>query len=309
MRKVLAALTLALPIVIITMTIFDLHANYYVCHEYGLEPIIDNMPLVEPPTEVKPTGLAPQEQRGEAVRKWLMPGLKISCSNCSGSGTIVFYDPDSGWAYVQSCGHLWEGNMTAEEGESKNITCKVITWYHNMEKLDSPKTYSAQVIYYSNTRGQDCSLLRFRPDWEPEYYPIAPAGYTVSPGTQLHSVGCDGGREIACYNVRVEGLSGGSWPDLVTVENSPRPGRSGGGLTSNDGYYVGICWGTSSYSGDGSGYFTPLKTFRYFNEQNGYGWLNDVGVQDSLARQIPIVDRNNPQGRYPKNYIPLPGDR
>lgn len=28
-----------------------------------------------------------------------------------------------------------------------------------------------------------------------------------------------------------------------------------------------------------------------------------------LASLIPIIDRNNPQGRYPDNYIPLPGGR
>ncbi len=25
-----------------------------------------------------------------------------------------------------------------------------------------------------------------------------------------------------------------------------------------------------------------------------------------LPNQIPIIDRNNPQGKYPKNYIPIP---
>lgn len=31
--------------------------------------------------------------------------------------------------------------------------------------------------------------------------------------------------------------------------------------------------------------------------------------QMMLVRMIPIIDRNNPQGRYPDNYIPLPGGR
>jgi hypothetical protein len=93
------------------------------------------------------------------------------------------------------------------------------------------------------------------------------------------------------------------WQDLVTTENSPRPGRSGGGLMTEN-FYVGICWGTSSYSGDGNGFFTPLSTIRQYNKQNGYGWLNEVNI--SWARMIPIKDRNNPQGEYPKDYIPLP---
>ena len=91
--------------------------------------------------------------------------------------------------------------------------------------------------------------------------------------------------------------------NVITTENSPRPGRSGGGLMSED-YYVGICWGTTDLSGSGNGLFTPLKVVRELNEKNGYGWLNDVSI--SLARKLPIVDRNNPQGQYPPDYIPLP---
>jgi len=61
---------------------------------------------------------------------------------------------------------------------------------------------------------------------------------------------------------------------------------------------------TTNKAGLGNGLFTPLKTIREYNAKNGYGWLNDVGI--NIARRIPIVDRNNPQGIYPKDYIPLP---
>jgi hypothetical protein len=67
---------------------------------------------------------------------------------------------------------------------------------------------------------------------------------------------------------------------------------------------VGICWGTTDIEGNGNGLFTPLNTIRELNERNGFGWLNDAGI--SWARQIPIIDRNNPQGTYPPDYIPLP---
>lgn len=269
---------------------------------------IDNMPLVEDdPYAAMAYGGAPIEQRGPEVRKWLAPGLKIRVSNASGSGTIVFHDPKDGYAYVQSCGHLWNGNMTAEEGRRRNVRCKVITWYHNQEKLGSPKEYPAEVLYYSNDRGRDVSLLRFKPDWKPDFFPIAPENYQFKEGMHLHSVGCDGGREIAHYDVIYVGTRGGQWPDIVTTKNSPRPGRSGGGLTSSDGYYVGICWGTTDFNGGGNGFFTPLKTLRIYNEQNGFGWLNEV--DHGLARKIPIIDRNNPQGKYPRDYIPLPNGR
>lgn len=147
------------------------------------------------------------------------------------------------------------------------------------------------------------SLLRFKPDWEPNYLPIASEEFKYTQNMRLHSVGCDSGNEVAHYDVEVVGLRDGSWPDLVTTRNSPRPGRSGGGLSTED-YFVGVCWGTSSYDGSGNGYFTPLKTVREYNKMNGYDWLNEVGY--SLARQIPIRDRNNPQHEYPNDYIPIP---
>jgi len=267
----------------------------YDIHSVEPMPIVGNDPYAH-----LAHGGAPVEQRDINVRKWLASGLKISVSGASGSGTIIYFDPKESYAYVQSCGHLWNGNMSAEEGKKRNLNCKVITWYHNDKKLDQTKEYQAEVIYYINTRGKDCSLLRFKPDWIPQYFCIAPEDFEFVSGMRLHSIGCDGGREIAHYDVRVLGERGA---DIVTTENSPRPGRSGGGLLTED-YYVGICWGTTDVLGNGNGLFTPLKVLRKLNEENGYGWLNDIGI--SWARQIPIIDRNNPQGKYPLDYIPLP---
>jgi hypothetical protein len=262
-----------------------------------------DMPLVQnDPFAYLAKGYMPIEQRNDQYSKWLSVGVKIVVSGASGSGTIIYYNEIDGYAYIQSCGHLWDGNMSAQDGKNRMITCKIITWYHNV-KLDSPKTYSAEVLYYSNNKGRDCSLLRFKPDWTPEYFPIAPEDFEFLTNTRFHSVGCDAGSEVANYDVKYVGMRGDQWPDLVTTENSPRPGRSGGGLMS-DHFYVAICWGTSAFDGGGNGFFTPLKTLREYNKINGYGWLNEVGY--SLARQIPIIDRNNPQKQHPKDYIPLP---
>jgi hypothetical protein len=284
---------------------FKMKPDPQISYNLNINPI-DNMPLVDDdPFAAMAQGGTPIEQRNQEFLKWLSAGLKIRASRTAGSGTIVYYNPDDGWAYVQSCGHLWKGNMTAEEGKRKGYTCKVMTWYHNDQKLSKPKEYRAEVLYYSSIRGRDISLLRFKPDWKPEYFAVAPENFEFKQNMRLHSVGCDSGNEVAHYNVRHVGFRdiGSGWKDLVTTENSPRPGRSGGGLMSDD-YFVGICWGTSRYDGNGNGYFTPLSTIREYNKRNGFGWLNEVGV--SLARRIPVIDRNNPQGEYSENYIPLP---
>lgn len=246
---------------------------------------------------------APIEQRGIEVREWLAPGLKISVSGASGSGTIVYFDESTGWAYIASCGHLWNGTKDAEEIKKSPVSAEVITWYHNEKKLESPKTYPAEVLFWSNNRGYDSSLLRFRPDWRPDYFPIASEDYKIQKGERLHSVGCDGGREIAHYDVRYVEHRGG---DLITERNSPRPGRSGGGLMSPDGWYIGTCWGTSSYDGSGIGYFTPLSAIHQVFSRNGYGWLLEVG-QGSMAQKIPIRDWQRPNRQFERDYIPTPG--
>jgi hypothetical protein len=268
-------------------------------------PGVSAMPLVQDLDPVTSSFFwgAPQEDRGPEYRRFLAASVKIAVSGGSGSGTIVYYDPDKNEAYVASCGHLWSGTRSAADLQSRPESCRVITWYHNESKLQSPREYPAQVLFYSNNRGWDSSLVKFKPDWVPEYFPIAPLDYSLPQGALFHSLGCDGGREVAHYNVEIVGMRGN---DLITTRNSPRPGRSGGGLLSDDGYYVATCWGTSDTTGGGGiGYFTPLSSIHEVYTRNGYDWL--LKVANVLARKIPIFDMNNPQQQYPKDYVPIPG--
>lgn len=246
---------------------------------------------------------APQEDRGIEYRRFLSASVKIRVSGGSGSGTICFYDPQTNYAYVISCGHLWSGSRSAAELQSKPVSAKVVSWYKNEVKLDSPKEYDAQVLFWSNSRGYDCSLLRFQPDWQPEFFPIAPQDYPISPGSLFHSCGCDGGREVARYEVEFVEYRGN---DLVTKRNSPRPGRSGGGLMTNDGFYIAICWGTSdTSSGGGIGYFTPLKSIHKVFQENNAGWLLTIS-NSRLAQTLPIRDHLNPNMQFPRDFVPIP---
>jgi hypothetical protein len=279
----------------------NLYAQSPLIHSF--DPL-DNMPILEP-TPSDYAGISPVEERGIEYRKYLAASVKISVNGASGSGTIIYYDSSKNLAYVASCGHLWsQGMMSAEEGKVRKITCKIIVWYHNNKKLDVPLSYNANLIFYSYISGQDTSLLTFSPDWEPEYFPIAPANYKYSPEKHAHSCGCDTGLEVAHYDIKMLGLSG---PDLVTNENSPRPGRSGGGLMDDDGYYIGTCWGTQYRDGSGKGYFTPLEVIHRFWSQNGYGFLLDKKPGEAFARHIIIHDHSTKQkNKFTSNYILIP---
>lgn len=265
------------------------------------------MPIVQDDYYRSYSSGPPIAERDPKYIKWLQVSVKIMVSQYSGSGTIIYYDGKE-YAYIQSCGHLWDGNMSAEQGKIKKIKCRIAIWYQNGKKLVNRKEYEAEVLYYSNVRGYDCSLLRFKPDWNADYMPIAPLSYPIIdsdglplfPNKVYHSCGCDHGSEVANYSVKIIKLS----TDYITKENSPRPGRSGGGLMTED-YYIGICWGTSDVNGTGTGLFTPLSIVRELNKREGYGWLNDVG-NSFIARKIPIIDRNASQKTYPDDYIPVP---
>ena len=242
----------------------------------------------------------PVAERSEEFRRFLSASVKIKVGSYSGSGTIIYYDRETQEAYVISCGHLWSGTKTHKELEHSPPKATVITWYHNNLKLDVPEEHEAQVLFWSNNSGRDVSLLKFKATWEPEYFPIAPSSYDIKIGSYQHSLGCDAGSEVAHYSVEIEGYRG---DDLVTNHNSPRPGRSGGGLLSDDGYFIGICWGTSKIDGTGIGYFTSLKAIHAVFEQNEFNWLLEVA---DIARTIPIKDQNSNQRNYPIDYIPVP---
>lgn len=241
---------------------------------------------------------APEAQRDPEFAPLLCLSLKISVSGASGSGTICHYDKSSGMAHVISCGHLWSGSMDAEAAKGRQ-TATVTTWYKNSTKLKTPESFPAEVLFWSNERGFDVSLLRFKPDWEPEFARID-ENVSLRRGMALNSMGCDGGTEVARYEVVFDRING---VDIITIKNSPRPGRSGGGLIDDDGRYVGVCWGTSDVSsGNGIGYFTPTAAIRKVFDRNGYGWLMEV----LGFRNIPIFDEDCPGRSYAKDFVPSP---
>jgi hypothetical protein len=254
------------------------------------------MPLYQGNLRLPVGSAAPQPHRDESVKRWLIPSVRIRVPGAAGSGTICHYDRSTNTAWVISCAHLFR------KGDNK---ATVEVFYKNNQKLDTPAKYEAKVIsfkvgYYSD----DISFMTFQPDWIPQtWFPIAPVDHPVAKGEIHFSAGCDGASEVACYFVRPQGIDGAF---LATRENSPRPGRSGGGLFDKDGWYVGICVRTSDVSGNGTGFFVHLKTIHDYCRANGLTHLLNLQRPNDLLRIIPIVDRTQSQGNYPPDYVPVP---
>jgi len=275
---------------------------------------LDNMPVLER-DKFGNTNPAPVPKRGLEYRRFLSASVKIAVGNASGSGTIVHYDASKNLAYVATCGHLWpEGIMSVEQGKQLKRKCRIITWYHNDQKLDAPKSYDADVIFYSYLTGQDTGLVTFRPDWLPNVFPIGPTDYEYMKGQYAHSCGCDGGSEVAHYDVQFLmlqkfNLDGTNIEtlDLVTEKNSPRPGRSGGGLMNDEGFYIGTCWGTQYVDGTGKGFFTPLPVIhKFWSKQKGYSFLLNQKTKPGSAKTLKIIDKMNSGIKFEQEYILLP---
>jgi hypothetical protein len=213
----------------------------------------------------------PVAQQDEKYNRYLASTVKIK-NHGIGSGTMIYYDPETREVYVSSCGHLWSGIKNYTELRQSPEYCQITVFYADRKLLSTPKKYTARVLFRQFQWGQDVSLLKFTADFEPQTFPIAPINYDIKLETTYHSTGCDNSSDPAHYGVEVIGIE----QDMLTTRyNSPRPGRSGGGLLTSDGYYIGICVATSDRTGQGRGrgYFTQLSTIHKIYTQNGFAGL------------------------------------
>lgn len=259
----------------------------------------DRMPLV--PDESPGRGFGdPVPKTDKNVWFYLQASVRILNGSVCGSGTICHYQVSTNTAYVISCGHLFNGNKIPS---GRPESCKIEVFYKNYSKLPKAESFNANVVCHSSS--EDISFLTFNPNWRPAtFFPIAPRDYQIKSGDWFESTGCDGADETAAYSVM---LDGSDQSNLRTVSNSPRPGRSGGGLLSSDGYYLGVVWGTSDYSGNGYGYYVPLKRIHaYANQFPETAWLLRLAGTQNLINSIPVVDLEGKVLKKPLRYFPIP---
>lgn len=302
MRNLLSRFTAAIVILIAAVVIYQFTpiSSHLLC------PVVPkphfNMPLVQPDLPPLATSYEPVGKRDASVRFYLQCAVRIKNGGVRGSGTICYYDPVKNEAWVISCGHLFNGSMRPG---SETKTVQIDVFYKNDEKLAEPQSYPAEVICYDNS--VDISFLKFKPDWVPQhYFPIASLDYKIEPGQRFESTGCDHAKEVAAYTIEiVEGVNSGS--NLVTRNNSPRPGRSGGGLLTQDGKFIAICWGTSDTDGSGYGFFVPLRKIHAYAKQfKEVAWLLNVQASPGFFFQFPIIDEHGVIRQLPDRYIPTP---
>lgn len=240
------------------------------------------------------------EERGPEWVKWLAVGVRFS----NGSGTICYYDPETKYAYVISCGHLFSGKKLSYDRSQNPKTRVVEVFYHNEKKLATPQKYNAEILCYRNFSESvyDVALCRFKADWDIKWYAsIAPVDYKLVAGQSYHSTGCDGLSEVAHYSVEyIKEVQQDNVTEIITHKNNPRGGRSGGGVMTDDGQLIFIC-----SRGNSNAYWSSLNQIhRFLKEEKDFEFLLSVG--NRVAAHIPILNSDNTTRKYIEGYVPLP---
>lgn len=242
------------------------------------------------------------EERGIEFVKYNSTGVRIG----GGSGTMSYYDADKNWMYVISCGHLFfQGRGSRDYYQKNPKTMRIDIFYQNDKKMETYKSYEAEVlchVWESNI--YDVSLLRFKIDWkDPWTIPVVDEDFELKSENWYHNIGCDGMTEVAHYLVKFYQYNTRNGNiEIICTDNVARGGRSGGGLLTDDRKLIGI---TSRSDRISTSYYSSYRQiYKFLKEEN----FEFVVSKNELAREIPIIDRNSPQKKYPREYIPIPSN-
>lgn len=187
--------------------------------------------------------------------------VQIQTRSCVGSGTIVktFKENDYYVSYIISAAHL-----TDIIGRHNYI---VVDFYY-LDQTKFKKSYIGNLVWlHLNNRGIDYSIIEVVTIEKPIAVKISEnCSFTI--GEKLTSIGFDNkASEANVYSVRY--LSDRK-DDIFTIFDTPRPGRSGGGLFFNN-KLVGVCWGYMVKSN--LGLFTSLEALRESISNSPYKFI------------------------------------
>jgi hypothetical protein len=156
-------------------------------------------------------------------------------SQAVGTGTIIHsYQED---ALVITCGHLFRG---------LDPNAKI---YIELFDRGQEIAYPAQLIHYEAAE-KDIGLISFRPGRTVACAPIAHAK-RIAEGDSVFSLGCDHGADPSRRDAHITKLNRYLGPPNIEVAGMPVQGRSGGGLFSETGELIGVCYAADQELNEG----------------------------------------------------------
>jgi thiol-disulfide isomerase/thioredoxin len=199
-----------------------------------------------------------------------------------GTGTIV--DRVGAEALVLTCGHLFR------DSSGKGAI------HVELFAGGTPRAVRGQLISYDLQR--DVAFISIAPGMPIDPVKVAPAGYSITRGGPVFSVGCDHGRRPSVVESRITAIDKYLGPPNVEVAGQPVDGRSGGGLFSSEGYLIGVC--NAADPADGEGIYAALPAIHW--------GLDNIGQRRIYQTQPPepqLIASHDSQGEPPPDD-PLP---
>lgn len=226
--------------------------------------------------------VAPQEGADRVMPWQSLARIRVSSPTAGGDGSGVIIYSNSEETIVLTAAHLLPDDAT-----------KVIVDFFDgvliREQKVGPGTVayerSAVGTFFEIDRQSDLALVRTKPGVILPASPVVALGWKFSPKEQMLAAGCDLGVKPSIFSTHIRRLifRDVDRPDMFLSEYSayvadyaPKPGRSGGGLFTLNGYLVGVCQFTEP--GENMGWYSSNGLLRRFLLNSYYAFL----VQDRL---------------------------
>lgn len=201
-----------------------------------------------------------------------------------GNGTGTLVDSRSGHALILTCGHLF-----SEFKKGDSISVDVFT---------SEGVVTLPGNYVHHDRERDLGLLTLAFSGEIETSPVAGLDCELRKGMPVTTCGCSNGESPTLQQGRVTHLNRYLGPSNIETSAVPVPGRSGGGMFTEKGELIGVCFAADPEEQEGlftslseiHAYFRSLKMERFLleprNESKREQKMNEnvIALQDLPQR-------------------------
>jgi thiol-disulfide isomerase/thioredoxin len=231
---------------------------------------------------------------GDRDLVWASVRLRIEDSTGSSCGTGTIVDSRQGEALIVTCGHIFrdsqEKGHTAAEGTKRRIA---VDLFGPVPAENIP----GHLICFDENR--DVGLLSIRVPGAVTVVHVAPPGYRVSRDDRVINVGCNNGESPTVRHAAVASLDRYQGPPNIEVTGQPVPGRSGGGLFTQDGLLIGICFAADR--DDNQGLYAALASIHEELDRARLAYVYQPGPGGSgessslAAADPPAMPRRMPQ--------------
>jgi thiol-disulfide isomerase/thioredoxin len=231
---------------------------------------------------------------------WASVRLRIEDATGSSCGTGTIVDARQGEALILTCGHIFrdsqEKGRTTAEGAKRRIA---VDLFGPVPAENIP----GRLISFDENR--DVGLLCIRVPGPVTVVHVAPPGYRIKLGERVVNVGCNNGESPTARHAAVASLDRYQGPPNIEVTGQPLPGRSGGGLFTESGLLVGICYAADR--DDNQGLYAALASIHEELDRVRLAYVYRPGVEGPAESSLAAVDppampRRMPQ---PGELVPL----